>query len=286
MSRPDPLTAAAADDYDAQHLAEKRAKRLGVAYAPKGVPSTSAPKPPPFTPAASNFQRGGGQKKDKGPAKAPSVLPLFAGDADDGSDDDDDALSATGSEPDNVSDFDELKLKTSLAGKINAYYHEFPHTKPGGESQRKPPVWSSGNDLLQLQGEYERVRGILNSAGGKVAVKAIFSRVMKGLEFVTTDSDAGGLGINPMELNLTGLGVTVENNMHMFEPELTQLSIEYRDYLASGPEWRLAFKAANFIVEYSKLRSNPEYLEKVKAAQEAARQAAAQQRASGANRDL
>ncbi len=133
--------------------------------------------------------------------------------------------------------------------------------------------------------EYERVRGVMDGAANKAFVKQGFITAMSTLEWVTKDKEEKGLGFNPLNLDLDGMtGMLTARepksgeqvNLLMFEPELTELSIELRDYMGS-PLWlRMAMKMAGFVQQYSKMKQDPAYLAQLRAAQQAARQAAAQ----------
>lgn len=123
----------------------------------------------------------------------------------------------------------------------------------------------------------------MDGAANKAFVKQGFVQAMGLIEWVTKDKEEKGLGFNPLNLDLDGMTgmLTARNkegeqvNLLMFEPELTELSIELRDYMGS-PLWlRVAMKMAGFVQQYSKMKQDPQYLAQLRAAQQAARQAAA-----------
>lgn len=183
-------------------------------------------------------------------------------------------------------DAEQLKHRTLLAAKINDYYRCLPETKPGGEGQKKPPAWSSADKEEELQGEYERIRGLLNGKANKVMIQKLFVRVMGVAETITLPAEKKGFGINPLEWDLEGLGTACAANIKEFEPELTEASIELRDWLASSWEMRLAYKAVLFMQTYHQLKSNPELLEQIRRAQAAAQAAAAAQDPNAGAADL
>lgn len=293
----DPITADSAPAIEAAHRNKKRAQRLGKSvdappapapvaqYKPAGVASFVAPastyaanKQPADSSSSSTKKTTKSKSKGKEKEKVDKVEALDFVD-DSGLYDDldlgdlDDGLDGAG-----AGDEDEeaaaLARRTKLAAKIMDYYREFPFTRPGGEKQKTPPSWSAMSAETKLDAEYTRIKFLMDSRASKETVRSMFVKSMTLAERVVTDVDKGGWGINPLDLNLEGLGQACSLNVEMFEPELTEASIELRDWLSASWEKRLAFKAVGFVAEYSKLKSNPEYMEAMKRAQELARQQA------------
>lgn len=275
----DPIRASNTAAIDTAYAQHQRAQRLGkgkeAEFKPPAMPAfASAPAAAASAPAqllrsAANAVRG-----------AP---PQSAASDDEG----DDAENDDGEPEPDEDEVAATKRRSSLAAKINDYYRCFPDTKPGGKDQRKPPVWSSGSKEDALQAEYERVRGVMDGAANRQVVNQCFLALMNGAELLTLDTDRGGFGINPLHLNLEGVTGAANNNIVIFEPELTEAAIEMRDWLGSSWHVRLAFKMVSFAQQYSKLKSDPAYLERMRQAQQAARAAAADAaapRAAGGNR--
>ena len=156
-----------------------------------------------------------------------------------------------------------------MATKINAYYLNFEECRP-----TKKKTWTASDDEQKLRDELDRIYSIRNGKGSKDAVKAIFVHLFKAFEYVTTPPP-NGFGFNPMKLTVEHIHVAAEKNANMFEPELTEMSIEYGDWFAMSCEKRLAFKVVGFVREYSKLMSSPEARAHVARMQEMARRAAA-----------
>lgn len=287
----DLITVDTAPALEAAHAQHKRNVRLGKEAR---VPFTARAAPP------SSADKGKEPVRDTGfaPSALPSLSlpPVFGGakkrapkkPADDDDDDDDEGLSVGSGDSDDDDDdadaekeaLEALKRRTLLAAKITDYYREFPYTRPGGESQKKPPSWSAGDAEDKLNAEHARIRLLMDSTTAKQTVRRIFVQLMTLAETVTTDTEHGGWGINPLDLDLEGLGKASQANIAQFEPELTEAAIEMREWLSTSWEVRLAFKAVAFTQAYSALKKDPQMMEHLRAAQQAAR--AAQQ---GGSRD-
>lgn len=259
----DTITTATAPAIQAAHASHKRNVRLGKeAKAP-----FSAGKSPT-------------EAKDKEPLSFPP-LPSFSGSkpsaealrtAEDMSDFGSEFGDLDGDDIDyEKEEAEALKRRTVLAAKINDYYREFPYTRPGGEAQKKPPSWSAADKEEKLKAEHDRIRFQMDSVTAKQTVRRIFVQAMSMAETVTMDADNGGWGINPLELDLEGLGTATQANLPQFEPELTEAAIEMREWLSTSWHVRLAFKAVAFTQAYSALKKDPKMMEHLREAQKAAR---------------
>lgn len=257
----DAITVSTAPEIQAKHTAHKRDVRLGKT-AKKALGDSFAPPPlPSFSPAAAPPAE---KKKSAYDSLLSSVAPQPY---DDYNDYDEEPLDTNWEKEATEA----LKRRTTLAAKINDYYREFPATRPGGVDQKKPPVWSSADSEEKMKAEHERIRFIMDSTTSKQAVQRIFVQCMRVAETVTVPPELGGWGINPMDLNLAGIGTATEANIAQFEPELTEGAIELREWLSTSWEVRLAFKALSFAQAYSALTKNPQMMEQLRKAQEAAR---------------
>jgi hypothetical protein len=158
----------------------------------------------------------------------------------------------------------EWKLRGSMALKINRYHKRFAFLVPAGGRKRE---WTADMPIDSLGGELQRIRMILGSKAADQTVRLGFVQVMKGAEYAVHE-----LGYNPWEVDIRGIGKVSESLVftpdNPFEEELDELAIEYGDWLASGPELRLAMKMAVFVTGFSKSKE-PENQVKIKAAMEA-----------------
>jgi len=136
----------------------------------------------------------------------------------------------------------EWKLRGSMALKINRYHKRFAFLVPAGTRKRE---WTADMPIDSLGGELQRIRMILGSKAADQTVRVGFVQLMKSAEYAVHE-----LGYNPWELDIRGIGKVSESLVftpdNPFEEELDELAIEYGDWLASGPELRLAISGQPF----------------------------------------
>jgi hypothetical protein len=151
------------------------------------------------------------------------------------------------------------------ANKINQYYAKFAEVRPP-----RPHFWTGEDHPEDIAAELGRIRSILNSTGSEQNLKGIIAYSGKGLEYVTHT-----LNYNPLDLDVRELGSALQymmrapDSQNPLQPEIAELSIEYGDWLGSGPESRLLFKLLGFVHTYSQMKKNPQQLEQLFAHQQA-----------------
>jgi len=251
----DSITLDNVEEIERKYLAGKRAKRLGK---PVVDEEDEAPAKPKTT-------RGKGKKKTPAVGLAASALhdaydaymPTELQDYMPSWDDQGPSASA-----EEIAEYEkEMKKIGGDALKINQYYKAFPQCAPP-----RAKTWTGNDNPDHIRAELERCRAVVNGEGAQESLVGMVCGAAQGFEWLTHT-----YGYNPAGLNVKGLGQGLTMACHSpdkpLEPELTQLSIEYSDYLASSPEWRLAFKLFKFVQAYNALNSNPELRAAIEKAQ-------------------
>ncbi|HXK31149.1 MAG TPA: hypothetical protein VJZ94_00120, partial [Candidatus Paceibacterota bacterium] len=158
-------------------------------------------------------------------------------------------------EPDS-GEYADMKKLGEDANRINLYYLKFPQLRPSGKAH----TWTGLDDPNEIEMELSRIRSLRNGAEAESSLKSYIVLGAKGLESITHQ-----YGYNPLQLSVHQLGDAVATAMlcskpgeSPFDPEVTELAIEYGPWLGSGPEMRFLVKLAQFVYMYSDMQKNPE----------------------------
>jgi len=256
----DAITTDSAKSLEQKYAAKKRAKRLGTAPA-KVAPAKTATPSAKKTVAAKSTASAKKKSSALDDEVADDYFSQFSRDAQQWSPWDSAGYDDGGAGGPDDGEIGDLKKIGEDANRINQYYERFPQTRGGnGKKGEKYYQWSGLDDPRDIELELARIRSVLNGAAAESALKGYLVMGAKGLEALTHTYN-----YNPLNLNIHYLGDAVATALFAsrpgespFDPEITELAIEYGPWLGSGPEMRFLMKLVQFVWMYSQLQKKPD----------------------------
>ena len=124
----------------------------------------------------------------------------------------------------------EQKFKQQLLDKIGKYRQRFPDLEKRNNCSIKSDVEVLQDELHYIEEQLGEPRDVDDNYLGLGLVAAMY-----GAEYMVDTK-----GMNPMNLNLTGLGDTTKLNLEKFEPLLEELAIKWNAQMSVSAELRLA----------------------------------------------